>query len=226
MLKNKGTVYFARLFGNGIWYDAQRWGEGTSYQSEEEARAYIESYCGFVRYISKKEYETWHLDAATERMKRAIESNDFEKIGGFISNNENAFSIKALAEITGIKLSKTKKERMTQVREYFGESWAAWEKQQEQARIEAEETQKLQEKQQKELKLRDIMRRFNDNEFINGSEFVDLCDSKGLKMHIRTRGFCLRSLDVIKKDGHCWSRTGRCSDKVWELVDELRKLTT
>lgn len=223
----RGVIYFVQHGrDNEESYGCMTW-DKDSYnyyqQSEENAMEYIEKCNGFIRYATKKEYDEWLLERAKERMEKAVAANDFPTIENYMINNDNVFSIKALSEIIGIKLSKTMKERMEQIKEYYGEAWTAWKRDEEKRRIDREKALKECERKQKEEEIKGIANRFKANQRISGNEFVKLCDYYNVKMHLRTRGYCLNSLVKIQKDGNYWCQKGTNSSKLWDSFDELIK---
>lgn len=158
-----------------------------------------------------------------KRMKKALDSKDFQHIEDVLSVNENKDSRKAFEELTGYKLSPTKKVRMEQIASYFGIAWTIWKKElaeQEKARQEAIEKAR-QEGHKKELET--ILDHWNDNKFISGSDFVKLCNEYGVKMHIRTQGYCNKSLVDVRKDGrHRYYK--KTTDSFWNAFHELNKV--
>lgn len=70
--------------------------------------------------LSSDDFANLVTPTPAQRIQSLLGSNDVETIMKILSNNRNIQSIKVFSDITGIKLSNTRKIRMPQLREFFG----------------------------------------------------------------------------------------------------------
>ncbi len=156
-------------------------------------------------------------------MKKYIQEKDFERIEELLSVNDNKQSIKAFSHLTGCQLSKNKGERMGQVAAYFGEAWRAWKEALENARKEKERKQQERAQAIKQEKTREALEDYRAGKWISGELFLLLCDEYGVKMHIRTRGFCKNNLLDMNKNRYR-RRKNSISNGFFDAWNELNKI--
>ena len=198
VLKMKGTLYFWLKEGicqHVVWDEkSYNW----MYQSEERARKYLSEEPYFDRWATKKEFDTYCMDRAKNRLEKALKEGNFKYVFDILRWNHNTYSRKAFYELTGHKLSDTMKVRIEQLKEIYKEEWDKLEE--EKAEKERQEEQKAKEKEEEELNL--IENDFKEGTSITGIQFVRLCDRYEIKMHLRGRGFCMNTLANVSRSGH------------------------
>ena len=225
------------------YYDgAKDW----SQQSRENAINHVSrDYKGdifphFGRIIDKAEYDRIHMEQARKRMNPTLSTIDFcGNTNGSIEplmfvyavmmNNDNVYSRRAWEEHTGVKLDKAWKRRESQLADYYGEAWTAMLAARK-AKADAKKAERAEEiAKRKAEEVKGIMAKIKNQESISGEEFVKACDALNIELHIRTRGFALKSLadiNVLTGSSHVWIKRGKKrprSEKFWDAVHEIRK---
>ncbi|MBR3721265.1 MAG: hypothetical protein IKN12_00710 [Selenomonadaceae bacterium] len=154
--------------------------------------------------ITEKEFHEIRFNNAMARMKTLFENEDIGKIFGWLSNNINTYSIKAFSQLSGVKLSRTWKKRKEQLIEYYGDKYVEWRKAKDEAIAANEKAKAEKEEQEWREELARIEKEYRAGKAINGREFLNLCDEYKIDTHIRTRGFVLKQVSSIQKDGRIW----------------------
>ena len=172
------------------------------HRTEEVIREEIAKY-GY-EIITEKEFHDARTKAAMDRMKVYFENEDIGKIVGWLYSNDNTYSIKAFSELSGVKLSRTWKKRKEQIIEYYGEKYVAWRKAEDEAIAEEEKAKAEKLEQERREELARVEKEYRAGEAIRGREFLNLCDEYKVDTHIRTRGFVLKQVSSIQKDGRIW----------------------
>lgn len=105
----------------------------------------------------------------------------------------------------------------------------AKEKQKKREQEHEQQKQEEQEKREQELKelyeknLKEAEINFINGKKIHGSTFVDLCDKYNIKLPIRTRGWCLKTLTYIGINGYQYKKGGNASTVIYKYIDKLKE---
>lgn len=197
----KGYVYYESKDSKGKFFQRSMWNSNdcnTMYTSEEKLKEYISSHSTFSRWATKEEWERYCFDIVMERMKLAFETDNLKYIFDCLRVNSNTMSRKCFCILSGISLSRTMVTRMEQLKKYYGEKYFAWEKEKEEKQKQIQ----LEEQKKEEQALIALEQEFKKgNKYITGTDFVKLCDKNGIKLAIRTRGYCLNKLERINFEG-------------------------
>jgi len=194
------TEYIYYKDKNGFSFNIPTIDKYNPHRTEEVIRDEIVNKYGY-EIITEKEFHDIRFNNAMARMKTLFENEDIEKIFGWLSTNVNTYSIKAFSQLSGVKLSRTWKKRKEQLIEYYGDKYVEWRKAKDEA-IAADEKDKAEKEEQEwREELARIEKEYRAGEAISGREFLNLCDEYKIDTHIRTRGFVLKQVYHIYKDG-------------------------
>lgn len=221
----KGHLYYISKFSDGeeivqesIYSEKEvNW----QYKTKENAMEYISSHESFVRWATKQEYNTYRFNTAMKRMKPFFETDNINAIFSWLRNNDNIFSIKCFEILSGVKLSKTMKVRMQQLKEYYGQKYLDYEN--EKKLQEQQEEQEEKKKQQEEYNK--LEEKFINGEDVKGCDFVEICNKNNINIPIRTKGYILKYVDSVNISGH-YTRYGKGKSNsftniFWVLKDKL-----
>ena len=127
----KGHLYYVSRFSDGrevLQYNTYSEKDiNWNYKNKERAMEYISSHESFVRWATKEEYDVYRFNMAMRRIKPFFEEDNIDAIFRWLSNNDNTYSIKCFEILSGVKLSKTMKIRMEQLKEYYGQKYIDYE---------------------------------------------------------------------------------------------------
>lgn len=200
-IKMKGYVYYEGSDSKGKFFQKLVWDSNhnnPNYTSEEKLKEYISSFSFFSRWATKEEWKRYRFDIVMARMKLAFESDDLKYIFNCLRVNDNTMSRKCFDILSGLSLSKTMKVRINQLKEYYGEKYTAWEKEKEEKQKQIQ----LEAQKKEEQALIDLEQEFKGGDkYITGTDFVKLCDKNGIKLAIKTRGYCFNKLKYINFGG-------------------------
>ena len=199
-MERRETIYYRT--GEFITF-----GKTSEYESREDILERIKE--REFTLATKKEYDEQMYRICAERLKKSFDAEDIDRIVGVLSNNDNKYSIRAFSDMSGVKLSQTMKVRMLQLREYYGEKYAAWEKEEQEKKEEQEWKEAEERAELKKAALEKIETKYSSGDRIGGTDFLKLCDKYGVETHIRTRGFIKKSVLDVKNDGTHWLTKGK-----------------
>ena len=84
-----------------------------------------------------------------------------------------------------------------------------------------EEERKQQEAEEIEKTLIEQAEKFKEGKSINNQHFIMLCDKYNIKLPIKTRGWCLKTLANISKERYQYRQGGNKSTVIYEYTDKL-----
>lgn len=74
--------------------------------------------------------------------------------------------------------------------------------------------------------LKQAKEKFKNGELIDAELFVKLCDKYNIKLPLKTRGWCLKTLVYISKDNYKYKKGGNTSTVIYNYVDKLMEVLT
>lgn len=150
-------------------------------------------------------YKQGKRQEALNLMKQWLKEDNLSEIFDHLINLTKIDSNmeKAFLELTGISLPIHKTHRKERLIEYFGEKYTEW-----QGRLLNNRVTNLEENWQR-------------GEYLNGEDFVFLCEQKGLVLHPRTKGYIYSNVSAVNKYKSVTSYTKSNNKKLFEAIQEL-----